>query len=77
MTAKEQTKGQLMAEHPLTDEQRAELQNSYVNQLIDDMDLNNLIQYVSDSLHDYLDKESDEELIDIVKELYPELLNDT
>jgi hypothetical protein len=59
----------------MTPEQRAELQNSYVSQLIDDMDLKSLIQYASDSFHDYLDKESDKELIDTVKEVYPELLN--
>ena len=58
----------------MTDEQRAELQNSYVSQVIDDMDLKTLIQYASDLLHDYLDKESDEELIDTVKQIYPELI---
>ena len=61
----------------MTPEQRDKLQNSYVSQVIEDMDLNSLIDLASDSLHDYLDKESDEELIDTVKEQYPDLLNDT
>ena len=64
----------------MTPEQRAELQNSYVNQLIDDnMDLESITQLAFDLLHHYLDKEMDsgEKLIAAVKELYPELLNDT
>ena len=61
----------------LTPEQRDELQDSYVHAVIDDMDIDCLIQYAADALHDYLDKESNDELIETVKELYPELLNAT
>ena len=62
----------------MTPEERDKLQASYVSYVIDDMDLDSLIQYASDSLHDYLDKfESNTEIIATVKELYPELLNDT
>ena len=62
----------------MTPEQRDELQNSYVNQLIDDnADLESITQLAFDLLHNYLDKQSDKELIVTVKELYPELLNDT
>ena len=64
----------------MTPEQRAELQNSYVNQLIwENRDLESITQLAFDLLHHYLDKEmdSDEKLIAAVKELYPELLNDT
>ena len=62
----------------MTTEERDELQNSYVNAVINDMDMDSLIQYAADSLHHYLDKfESNTELIATVKELYPELLNDT
>ena len=61
----------------MTPEQRFELQNSYVSQVIEDMDLSSLIQLASDLLDDHLDKQSDEELIDTVKEFYPELLNET
>ena len=62
----------------MTPEQRAELQNSYVNQLIwENRDLESITQLAFDLLHYHLDKESDKELIVTVKELYPELLNDT
>ena len=60
----------------MTPDQRDKLQNAYVNAVIDGMDMDSLIQYAADSLHHYLDKfESNTELIDTVKELYPELLN--
>ena len=61
----------------MTPEERDELQNSYVNTVIDDMDLGSIIQYAADALHDDLNKESNDELIATVKDLYPELLNDT
>ena len=62
----------------MTPEERDKLQDSYVHAVIDDMDMDSLIQYAADSLNDYLDKfESNTELIAIVKDLYPELLNDT
>ena len=59
----------------MTPEQRDELQDAYVHAVIDDMDRDTLIQYAADALHHYLDKESNDELIETVKELYPELLN--
>ena len=59
----------------MTPDQRDKLQNAYVNAVIDGMDMDSLIQYAADALHHYLDKESNTELIDTVKELYPELLN--
>ena len=62
----------------MTPDERDKLQDAYVHAVIDDMDMDSLIQYAADSLHHYLDKfESNTELIDTVKELYPELLNDT
>jgi len=61
----------------MTDEQRDKLQASYVNAVLDCMDVDSLIQYASDALHDDLNKESNDELIATVKDLYPELLNDT
>ena len=62
----------------MTPEERDKLQASYVNAVIDDMDMDSLIQYAADSLYHYLDKDSnDDDLIELVKELYPELLNDT
>ena len=60
----------------MTPDQRNELQDLYVNQIINDnMDPKSIIQLAFDLLHNYLDKQSDKELIDTVKELYPELLN--
>jgi len=61
----------------MTPEERDKLQDAYVHAVIDGMDMDSLIQYAADSLHHYLDKESNDELIETVKELYPELLNDT
>jgi len=60
----------------MTPEERDKLQDSYVHAVIDDMDMDSLIQYAADALHHYLDKESNDELIDTVKEIYPELLNE-
>ena len=61
----------------MTPNERGRLQDSYVREVINDMDMDSLIQYAADSLHHYLDKESNDDLIDTVKEIYPELLNDT
>jgi len=62
----------------MTPEERTKLQDAYVHAVIDDMDMDSLIQYAADALHHYLDKfESNTELIDTVKEIYPGLLNDT
>jgi len=61
----------------MTPEERTKLQDAYVHAVINDMDMDSLIQYAADSLHHYLDKESNDELIETVEEIYPELLNDT
>jgi hypothetical protein len=60
----------------MTPDERDKLQDAYVHAVIDDMDMDSLIQYAADSLHHYLDKESNDELIETVKEIYPELLNE-
>ncbi len=59
----------------MTSEQREDLQERYVYEVINDMDLESLIEYASDALSHYLDKESDEDLVDLVHEVYPQLLN--
>jgi hypothetical protein len=60
----------------MTPEERDKLQDAYVHAVIDDMDMDTLIQYAADSLNHYLDKfESNTELIDTVKEIYPELID--
>ena len=59
----------------MTSEEREDLQERYVYEVINDMDLDSLIQYASDALSHYLDKESNEELVDLVLEIYPQLLS--
>jgi hypothetical protein len=60
----------------MTQEERNKLQDAYVHAVIADMGRDSLIQYAADALHHYLDKfESNTELIETVKEVYPELLN--
>tara|TARA_R110002012_G_scaffold184971_1_gene351491 strand:- start:488 stop:685 length:198 start_codon:yes stop_codon:yes gene_type:complete len=61
----------------MTPEQRDKLQDDYVWACVNDMDLEGLRDYAADCLSHYLDKDtSNDELIELVKELYPELLND-
>ena len=60
----------------MTPEERDKLQDDYVNQVVDDMDLKTLCAFVYDSISGTLDDYSTEELITEVKEYYPELLED-
>jgi hypothetical protein len=53
---------------------RAELQESYIQQLIDGMDYKTMERFVYDTLEENLTNYTDEELITEVKEYYPELL---
>ena len=55
---------------------RDELQEAYIESIIDGMDHKSMYQYVYDSLTDSLDKYSVDELITEVEDYYPELLND-
>lgn len=55
---------------------RDELQNDYVDRVIDGLDIKDLCQIVSEYLHDSLDKYSVTELITEVEETYPDLLED-
>ena len=61
----------------MTPEERYELQNDYVHQCVDDMDLKTMIAFVYDTISCDLDDYSSNELVELVKEIYPELLNDT
>lgn len=58
----------------LTPEKRDKLQDDYVNQVVDDMDIKTLCAFVYDSISCTLDDYSTEELITEVKENYPDLL---
>jgi hypothetical protein len=61
----------------MTPEQRGKLQDDYVWACVNDMDLESLRDYAANCLSHYLDKDtSNNEFIELVKELYPELLND-
>ena len=59
---------------PLIDMNRDQLQNDYIESIIDGMDHKDLWQYVYDNLTDHLDKYSEQELITEVEDYYPELL---
>ena len=63
----------------LTAEQFDELKTSYVELLVDNMDVQTLVQYVSDDLHDWVDKLTSSELKDEINsyddELYDELVD--
>ena len=55
---------------------RDQLQESYIESIIDGMDHKSMYQYVYDNLADHLDKYSVEELMEEVKDYYPELLEE-
>ena len=56
---------------------RSELQESYIESIIDGMDHKSMYQYVYDNLSDHLDKYSEQELITEVEDYYPELLEES
>ena len=63
----------------LTDAQRDELIEQYVEIVVDSLDHQDLIQYVTDSMTDYVDSLSDSELKEEINnrddELYDELVD--
>ena len=61
----------------LTDMNRDQLQNDYIESIIDGMDHKTMYQYVYDNLSDHLDKYSVDELITEVEDYYPELLEES
>ena len=61
----------------MTPEQRDKLQDVYIQQTIDDMDLKNLMAFAYDTINEDLNNYSNDELTELVEEFYPELLNDT
>ena len=56
---------------------RDQLQNDYIESIIDGMDHKTMYQYVYDNLADHLDKYSEQELITEVEDYYPELLEES
>ena len=58
----------------MTPEQRDRLQDDFINQIVDDMDLKTLCRFACDVLSQEYDQYTTEELKTEVKEYYPELL---
>ena len=58
----------------MTSEERDQLQDDFIHQIVDDMDLKTLCCLAYDYMAKEYDAYSTEELIDEVKEYYPELL---
>ena len=54
---------------------RDELQDAYINEIIDGMDLKDLIRIVYDNLEQNLEQYTVDELIEEVEEYYPHLLD--
>ena len=55
---------------------RDNLQDAYINEIIDGMDIKDLIRIVYDNLEQNLEQYSVDELIEEVEEYYPHLLED-
>ena len=67
--------GPLYAPHPdIKKMNRDQLQNDYIESIIDGMDHKTMYQYVYDMLEQSLETYTDEELKTEVKDYYPELL---
>ena len=70
--------GPLYAPHPdIKKMNRDQLQNDYIESIIDGMDHTDLWQFVYDTIEQNLETYSDEELVTEVKDYYPELLEPT
>ena len=67
--------GPLYAPHPdIKKMNRDQLQNDYIESIIDGMDHKTMYQFVYDTMEQNLETYSDEELVTEVKDYYPELL---
>ena len=64
--------------NPMTDNiiDRDNLQDAYINEIIDGMDIKDLMRIVYDNLEQNLEQYSVDELIEEVEEYYPHLLKD-
>lgn len=56
---------------------REQLQEAYINQVLDDMDIKDAMALLFDYMDVDLDKYSDKELIEEVNQFYPELIVET
>ena len=55
---------------------RSELQDTMIQQILQDMDIKTMMAILYDNMNESYDKYSDEELIAEVEEYYPELLEE-
>ena len=55
---------------------RSELQDNMIQQILDDMDIKTMMAILYDNMSESYDKYSDKELVEEVKEYYPELLEE-
>ena len=55
---------------------RSELQDTMIQQILDDMDIKTMMAILYDSMNEDYDKYSDEEILEEVKEYYPHILED-
>jgi len=56
---------------------RDQLQDTMINQILDDMDIKTMMAILYDNMSESYDKYSDEELIEEVKEYYPHILEES
>ena len=53
---------------------RKQLQDAYINQVLDDMDIKDAMALLFDFMDSDLDRYSDQQLIEEVSQYYPELI---
>ena len=60
----------------MTSDERDDLIEAYALRVVDDMDLKTLCRFATDMIINDFDTQSDEYVIEQVKEYYPDLLED-
>jgi len=55
---------------------RVQLQRDYVDRMIDGMDLSDLCMIVADYMHNNLEDYTDEQLVEEVRDYYPDMLDE-
>ena len=60
-----------------TNMNRDQLQDTMIQQILDDMDIKTMMAILYDSMSEDYDKYSDEEIMEEVKEYYPHILEES
>ena len=60
-----------------TNMNRDQLQDTMIQQILDDMDIKTMMAILYDSMSEDYDKYSDEEILEEVKEYYPHILEES